>query len=252
MSLSYLKNLSFIFLISILTISTAMADTTIVLVHGAFADGSCWARVIPYLQAKGYKVVAVQNPLTSLANDVLATQNVIDVQSGPVILVGHSWGGAVITQAGSSDKVKALVYVAAFAPSVGQSISDEAGQYPPSPGLSDIAPDAKGFVYLSAESMAKNFVPGIPAKIARILTATQGPAAIQTLTEKLTYAAWETRPNYYIVAENDRIIQPELEKATATKLNAKTTFLNTSHVPMLSEPHKVAKVILEAAASIEK
>lgn len=246
----FLKRLSVALILSAVFSVAVMAETTIVLVHGAFADGSGWSKVIPYLKAKGYKVVAVQNPLTSLADDVLATQNVIDVQTGDVVLVGHSWGGAVITQAGTSDKVKALVYVAAFAPGVDQSASDEASTYPPTPGFLTLSPDAKGFMYLSEESMAMNFVQDQSKKMASLMTSTQGPIAAANFTEKLTAAAWETKPNYYIVAANDRMIQPDLQRALAIKLNAKTTTLNSSHVPMLSKASKVAKVILEAADSI--
>ena len=224
------------------------ADTTVVLVHGAFADGSSWDKVIPLLQAKGLKVVAVQNPLTSLADDVAAAQRVIDAQTGRVILVGHSWGGTVFTEAGTSDKVKALVYVAAFAPSEGEASGDLGKDYPTPPGIATLVPDAAGFLYLPAESVRVNFAQDLPAAQTRLMAATQGPIHGKAFVDKTTVAAWKNKPSYYIVAGKDRMIAPELEQAFAKKINATTTVLQTSHVPMLSQPKQVAEVILAAAA----
>jgi pimeloyl-ACP methyl ester carboxylesterase len=225
----------------------AAEDTTVVLVHGAFADGSSWEKVIPLLQKQGLKVVAVQNPLTSLADDVAAAQRVIDAQTGKVVLVGHSWGGTVITQAGSSDKVKALVYVAAFAPSEGEATGDLGKDFPAPPGIATLQADASGFLYVPAASMASNFAQDLPAATTRLMTATQGPILGKAFGEKVTVAAWKNKPNYYIVSAKDRMIAPELEQAFAKKINATTTTLQTSHVPMLSQPEAVAKVILAAA-----
>ena len=226
----------------------AFADTTVVLVHGAFADGTSWEKVIPLLQAKGLKVVAVQNPLTSLADDVAATQRVVDAQTGKVVLVGHSWGGAVITQAGTSDKIKALVYVAAFAPSEGEAIGALGKDFPLPPGIPTLKPDASGFVYLPDDSVAANFAQDLPAAQARLIAATQGPINGKAFGEPVTVAAWRNKANYYIVASNDRMIAPGLERAFAAKIGATTTTLKTSHVPMLSQPKQVADVILAAAA----
>lgn len=224
------------------------ADTTVVLVHGAFADGSSWDKVIPLLQAQGLKVVAVQNPLTSLADDVAAAQRVIDAQTGRVILVGHSWGGTVITQAGSSDKVKALVYVAAFAPSEGEASGELGKDYPTPPGIATLQADASGFLYLPEASVRDNFAQDLPAAAARLMAVTQGPIQAKAFGDKTSYAAWKNKPSYYIVAAKDRMIAPQLEQAFAKKLNATTTVLQTSHVPMLSQPKQVAEVILAAAA----
>ncbi|MES2072075.1 MAG: alpha/beta hydrolase [Pseudomonadota bacterium] len=221
-------------------------DTTVVLVHGAFADGSSWDQVIPLLQAKGLKVVAVQNPLSSLADDVVAAQRVIDAQSGKVVLVGHSWGGAVITQAGVSDKIKALVYVAAFAPSEGESLGSVGKDYPLPPGIPTLKPDAAGFVALSPESYAANFAQDVPAARTKVLATTQGLFPAKAFGEPITFAAWKNKPNYYIVASKDRMIDPGLQQAFAKKLNAITTTVATSHVPMLSQPKAVADVILAA------
>ena len=222
-------------------------DTTVVLVHGAFADGSSWDKVIPLLQAKGLKVVAVQNPLTSLADDVAAAQRVIDAQTGRVVLVGHSWGGTVITEAGTSDKVKALVYVAAFAPSEGEASGELGKDYPTPPGIATLTADAAGFLYLPAESLRVNFAQDLPAAQTRLMAATQGPIQGKAFADKTTVAAWKNKPSYYIVAGKDRMIAPELQQAFAKKINGATTVLQTSHVPMLSQPKQVAEVILAAA-----
>ncbi|WP_342119750.1 alpha/beta fold hydrolase [Pseudoduganella sp. OTU4001] len=225
----------------------AAEDTTVVLVHGAFADGSSWDKVIPLLQKQGLKVVSVQNPLTSLADDVAFAQRVIDAQTGKVVLVGHSWGGAVITEAGASDKVKALVYVAAFAPSEGEVIGELGKDFPLPPGVPTLKPDANGFIYLSQESMAVNFAQDLTPAQHRLMTATQGPIKASAFADKVSVAAWKNKPNYYIVASKDRMIDPGLQKSFAAKINATTTTLAASHVPMASQPAAVAKVILEAA-----
>jgi len=222
---------------------------TVVLVHGAFADGSSWEKVIPLLQAKGVRVVAVQNPLTSLADDVAAAKRVIADQPGPVILVGHSWAGTVITEAGDDPKVAALVYVAAFAPDVGQTTNDLGKGGPPPPGSASIKPDSAGFLYLTPEGVAKDFAQDLPASQAKVMAATQGPVASKAFDDKVTHAAWKNKPSWYVVAEKDRMIQPDLERALAKKMNAKTTVLPTSHVAMLSRPKDVAAVVLAAVAA---
>jgi pimeloyl-ACP methyl ester carboxylesterase len=227
----------------------ATAPKTVVLVHGAWADGSSWGKVIPLLLAKGLKVVAVQIPLTSLADDVATTKRVLDGQTGPVILVGHSWGGMVITQAGDDAKVAALVYVAAFAPDEGQAAADLGKDLPPPPGLASAHPDTAGFLWMTPEGVAKDFAPDLPAAETMVMAATQGPIAGKTFEEKVSTAAWKTKPSWYIVAEKDRMIQPDLERAMAKKIKATTTSLPTSHVPMLSRPKDVAAVILTAAAA---
>lgn len=227
--------------------ATPVSDTTVVLVHGAFADGSSWEKVIPLLQAKGLKVVAVQNPLTSLADDVTATQRVVDAQTGKVVLVGHSWGGTVITQAGTSDKIKALVYVAAFAPSEGQASGELGKDYPVPPGVPTLTADATGYLWLPADSVAKNFAQDVSPATAALIAATQGPINSKAFADVTTVAAWKNKQNYYIVAAKDRMIAPELQQAFAKKLNATTTTLQASHVPMVSQPAKVAEVIIAAA-----
>ncbi|MET2825705.1 alpha/beta fold hydrolase [Mesorhizobium shangrilense] len=239
------------------TLSAASASAvdapkkTVVLVHGAFADGSSWAKVIPLLEAKGLNVVSVQNPLSSLAADVDATKRVIDAQVGPVILVGHSWGGVVISQVGVDDKVKALVYVAAFAPPKGMSVNDLGAGQPPPPWAAALQPDSGGYLRLSTEGVAKYFAQDLPAGEISVIAATQGPTFAKVFDEKLTVAAYETKPSWYVVAKNDRMIPPPAEAAMAKAIGAKVTELPTSHVAMLSKPREVADVILAAAASVK-
>jgi pimeloyl-ACP methyl ester carboxylesterase len=229
------------------TAAAAANNTTVVLVHGAFADGSSWEKVIPLLQAKGLKVVAVQNPLTSLADDVAATKRVVDAQTGKVVLVGHSWGGTVITEAGTSDKVKALVYVAAFAPSEGQSTAELGKDYAVPPGIATLQADAGGFLWLPTASVAANFAQDVAPATAALIAATQGPINAQAFADKTTVAAWKNKANYYIASSEDRMIDPALQQAFAKKIGATTTTLKASHVSMVSQPQKVADVIIAAA-----
>jgi len=229
------------------TNAVAQGATTVVLVHGAFADGSSWNSIVPLLQAKGLNVIAVQNPLSSLADDVAFTTRAIDEAKGPVVLVGHSWGGAVISQAGANPKVKSLVYVAAFAPSVGQSSIETVKAYPTPPGLAHPVADAQGFLKLSPETVAKDFAQDLPAAQTNLIAISQGAVRGANFEEKLTVAAWQTKPSWYIVAENDRMIDPAAQRETAKKIKATVTLLPTSHVPMLSKPNDVANVIVAAA-----
>ena len=226
------------------------APTTVVLVHGAFADGSSWNEVIPLLQAEGLQVVAVQNPLTSLAEDVAFTRRAIDMQSGPVVLVGHSWGGAVITEAGDDEQVMALVYVAAFAPSPGEKIGELGKDYPPPPGLANPIVDASGFLTLSPETVAQHFAQDVSPEQANLIAVTQGAIRGVAFDEAVSVAAWATRPSWYIVAEQDHMIDPGLQQDFAKKIDAQVTSLPTSHVPMISRAQEVAQVIVEAAQSI--
>src|SRR5258708_29002490 len=220
----------------------------IVLVHGAFADGSSWARVVAILQSKGYNVTAVQNPLTSLADDVAATNRALAQQKGPVILVGHSWAGAVITEAGVDPKVAGLVYVAAFAPDADEIIGELGKNYATPASFSAPIVDAKGFMSLSSETFVKDFALDLPAAEARVLAATQTPIATSAFGAKVANVAWKTKPSWYIVARKDRAIDPDEQRSFAKRMKATTTELDTSHVPMLSKPKDVAAVIMDAAA----
>jgi pimeloyl-ACP methyl ester carboxylesterase len=219
----------------------------IILVHGAFADGSSWAKVIPLLQARGLHVTAVQNPLSSLADDVAATKRAIDAANGPVILVGHSWGGAVISEVGTDPKVAGLVYVAAGAPNAHQSFAEMSQGYPVPPGIRALQADASHFLSLPRDAVAEDFAQDLPRSETDIMAVTQGPIAAAAFTTKIHRAAWLIKPSWYIVARNDRMIDPALERALARKLHAKTMEVESSHVPMLSQPQRVAEVIIDAA-----
>ena len=228
--------------------TTAAAPVSVVLVHGAFADGSDWARVIPLLQARGVRVTAVQNPLTSLADDVAATKRAIDAAPGRVVLVGHSWGGTVITEAGAGDKVAGLVYVSAFAPDVGQSSGALGKGYPTPPGLAALSADASGFLHISDEGMRTHFAFDVPPARAAVMAATQGPIAAKAFDEPVTVAAWKTHPSWFVVATRDHMISPELQVAMARRIGARVTTLSTSHVSQEVQPARVAAVILDAVA----
>jgi len=220
---------------------------TVVLVHGAFADGTSWHRVIPQLKRAGLNVVAVQNPLNSLEEDVEFTNRVLDIVQGPVVLVGHSWGGVVITQAGAHEKVKSLVYVAAYTPDVGQALVDTLKGYPDPPGRSSFLKDSKGYLRLSEEGVRNFFAPDLSRDEQAVIAATQGMYNSLAPTQKVTAAAWRKNPAYVLVSANDRIIPPEVQRDRAKLLNAKVVEVPSSHVAMLSHPDEVVKLILEAA-----
>jgi pimeloyl-ACP methyl ester carboxylesterase len=225
---------------------TFRAINNIVLVHGAWADGSSWAKVIPMLSARGMHVVAVQNHLRSFAEDVDTTKRAIAAQNGPVLLVGHSYGGAVITQAGDDPKVAGLVYVAAFAPEVGESPFELLKAYP-SPITSELQPDQGGFIRLSPDAVRADFAQDLSDAEQNLLSVTQGPTTVAASSTKITSAAWKVKPCWYLLAQNDRALSPDLQQLFATRMKATTLTLLTSHVPMLSRPQDVAAFIRSAA-----
>jgi pimeloyl-ACP methyl ester carboxylesterase len=232
--------------------SVSAGVKNVVLVHGAFADGSSWSKVIPLLQAKGLHVVAVQNPLTSLADDVATTKRAIALQDGPVILVGHSYGGVVITEAGNDPKVVGLVYVAAFAPGDGESSTSISKPYPPAPLGGELRPDAQGFLSVTPKGVAEDFAQDLSDHEKQILTATQGPTNASVFGATITAAAWKTKPSWFVIAANDRAIPPELEKAKAATIKATSITVPSSHVAMLTHPKEVAELIEQAAAKAGK
>ena len=222
----------------------------IVLVHGAIVDASSWAKVILLLEAQGMNVTAVQNPLTSLADDVAATIRTLALQNGPVLLVGHSWGGMVITEAGNDPKVVGLVYLAAFAPGPGQSLSDVAQQGPASPGGQQFTVDAAGFVRITRQGMEEDLAPDVLAAERRVLFATQQPLAAATRNEKVVAAAWQAKPSWYLIATDDRMVSPELQRTMAHNIHATTGTVAAGHLPMLSQPVQVANFIVKAAQQV--
>ena len=221
----------------------------VVLVHGAWADGSSWSKLIPLLEAKGLHVVCVQNPLTSFTEDVAATKRIIDAQDGPVLLVGHSYGGAIITEAGNNAKVAGLVYVAAFAPDDGESAGSMSKPYGQTPGVGELRPIEDGFLVLTEKGVLEDFAPDVPLSERRTMIATQDPTQAAALGATITEAAWHSKPSWFVVASQDRMISPQQERDSAKKLKATTLILPSSHVPMLSRPQEVATFIEQAAAS---
>ena len=226
---------------------TKLTGTSVILIHGAFADGSSWSKVIPLLEARGLHVVAVQNPLTSLKDDAEAAKRAIDQQNGPVVLVGHSWGGVVITQAGINPKVKALVYVAAFAPDEGQSINSMTKPFPPAPWTKKLRVDGGGFLTLPEDAILADFAQDVPQAEGKTLAATQGPWAARCLDEPISAPAWKDKPSWFVLSSEDHMIDPRFQAQMAAAINARVTKVKSSHVAMLSHPDVVAKAIIAAA-----
>ncbi len=225
----------------------APAKPTIVLVHGAFADASGWQSVIELLQQDGYKVVAVQNTLSSVAADVETTKRLIDAQVGPVVVVAHSYGGVPMTGAAAGNpNVRALVYIAALAPDAGEPLGPLLDQYP-SDVLPKLVPDAAGFLYIDAAAYPELFAPDIPRRQAEAMAVAQKPLAAATFGQTISAAAWRTIPSWFMVAQEDRVINPDLERFFAKRMNARTTEAKSSHVIFLSQPQSVARLIREAA-----
>lgn len=222
-------------------------ETTVILVHGAFADGGGWGNVIPLLEQAGYDVIAVQNPLTSYADDVATTRRVIDARSGPVVLVGHSYGGAVITKAAvGATNIKALVYVAAFAPDAGENLQALLEQYPSKIGNA-LVPDAAGFLYIDRAQFKEVFAADVSERDLSVMSASQKPIAAQTFGQAYEAPAWKEFPSWYLVASEDQAINPDLERLFAQRMKATTREVKSSHVPFASNPSVVAELIIEAA-----
>ncbi|MBV9889728.1 MAG: alpha/beta hydrolase [Rhizobacter sp.] len=226
------------------------AKPSIVLVHGAFADASSWAKVIPLLQKDGYDVTAVQIPLTGYAEDVATTKRVIAAQTGPVVVVGHSYGGAVITEAAANDaNVKALVYIEAFAPEVGETIAAAGAKYPAPPLGTALKPDAAGFLWVDRAKFHEVFAGDVPVAEARVAAATQKPIAASSFEAAPTVAAWKSLPSWFTVGTKDEAINVDLMRAQARRAHGTIVEGAWSHVPFLSQPRMVVKVIEEAAKS---
>ena len=227
------------------------ARPTIVLVHGGFVDGSGWAPVFEILRKDGYKVAIVQNPTISLAGDVAATKSVIDAQPGPVILVGHSYGGAVITEAGNNPKVAGLVYIAAFVPDKGQSVDALIKTFPAGGPQPPILPPRDGFLYLDKAKFADAFAADVDARTAAFMAESQVPWGLDALTQSVTEAAWKTKPSWFLVATDDRMIPPDAQRSMSRRAGATVTEAKGSHALYVSRPAPVAAVIKQAAAAIK-
>jgi pimeloyl-ACP methyl ester carboxylesterase len=219
----------------------------VVLVHGAYADGSGWNEVIARLQKAGMHVTSVQNPLTSLADDAEATRRALALQDGPTILVGHSWAGTVISETGNDPKVAALVYLAARAPDVGEDYGALAAKFPAPPASAGLVKSVDGFAQLSEQAFVRDFAGDLDPAQARVLYASQGRISQTLFSGRTTQAAWKNKPSYYVVSQNDRTTSPELERFVAKRMGAKTIELASSHVSMISHPDEIANLILEAA-----
>jgi len=241
------------FVISLMLLTAAAAAQTpqkaIVLVHGAFADASGWSRIIPILEKEGYFVTAVQIPLTSLSDDVATAKRAVDSQKGPVVLVGHSYGGAVITGAAAGNpNVKALVYLAAFGPEAGEPLGAPGKNFAQPPLNSALVPDSAGFLYIDRAKFHDAFCKDLPDAEASIMAATQKPLHSSVFEASVPAAAWKNIPSWFVVSQQDHAINPELERFYAKRMNAKTSEIASSHVAFLSHPKEIAKVIEQAAA----
>ena len=233
--------------------STAPADTTgvsvahnVVMVHGAYADGSSWADVITLLQAAGLNVTSVQNPLTSLEDDAAATRRALDLQDGPTVLVGHSWAGTVISETGDHPNVSALVFVAARAPEAGEDYGALAAQYPAPPASAGLV-HANGFAQLSEQAFLDDFANGVEPARAKVLYAVQGRISDTLFASRTTAAAWQNKPCWYAVSLQDRTTTTDLERFLAARMRATTIELDSGHLSLVTHPHEIAELILQAS-----
>ena len=218
----------------------------VVLVHGAWADGSCWEEVIPILQAARLHVTSVQNPLTSLADADAAARRALALQDGPTVLVGHSWSGTVVSDVGTDPKVSALVYVAARAPDAGEDFVALSARFPTMPARAGVEAH-DGFTRLSEDAFIKYFANGVPQKQAEVLYAEQQPTAVSLFGDRTSAAAWHSRPTFYAVSKDDMTISPDLERFLAKRMAATTIEVSAGHLSMVSHPQEIADLILEAA-----
>jgi pimeloyl-ACP methyl ester carboxylesterase len=229
--------------------SAPSTDATVVLVHGGFVDGSGWQGVYNLLTKDGYRVCVVQNPTLSLAGDVAVTQRAIDAQSGPVILVGHSYGGVVVTAAGVADKVTALVYVAAFAPDKGESVNTLIADPPPGAPVPPILPPQDGFLFLDREKFHASFAGDVSADLAAFMADSQVPWGVDALGGSVNDPAWRIKPSWYLIATEDRMIPPPAQRAMAERAGATVAEVAASHAVYVSQPEAVADLVRRAASA---
>ena len=228
--------------------SSGRPKASVLLVHGAWVDGSSWSQVIPILQRHGHTVVAAQLPLTSLAEDVAWTRHVLAERlQGPTVLAGQSYGGAVISGAATGvDNVISLVFAAAFAPDEGENLVELNGRFPPPPGLAHVQPDSLGFLWFDPVAIPDNFAQDIPVRDAQVLAAVQKPISARSSTDPAGPPAWRTLPSWYLVSTQDRMINPDLERFMADRIGATTVEVRSSHASPASHPDQVATLILAA------
>src|ERR687893_2841607 len=227
---------------------SSMTDVrNVVLVHGGFVDGSGWHGVYDALTADGFNVSVVQNPTLSLAGDAEATRQVLDRQDGPAILVGHSYGGAVISEAGRHERVAGLVYIAAFAPDTGESVNTLIAEPPPGAPVPPILPPVDGFLFLDREKFAESFAADLPAELAAFMADSQLPWGVEALNGSVTEPAWRSKPSWYLVATDDRMIPPPAQRAMSERAGATVVEAPGSHAIYVSKPHATAKLIKNAA-----
>jgi pimeloyl-ACP methyl ester carboxylesterase len=230
--------------------SNSLASGTVVLVHGGFVDGSGWQGVYSLLKKDGYRVAIVQNPTLSLEGDVAATNMVIDAQSEPVILVGHSYGGAVITEAGTHPKVAALVYIAAFAPDKGESVNTLIADPPPGAPVPPILPPQDGFLFLDREKFHASFAGDVSAEQAAFMADSQVPWGVDALGGAISDPAWRSKPSWYLVATEDRMIPPPAQRQMSARAGSTVVEVTGSHAIYVSQPEAVAELIEKAASEV--
>jgi pimeloyl-ACP methyl ester carboxylesterase len=226
-------------------------NVNIMLVHGAWADGSCWSKIIVLLQAKGYNVTAAQIPLTSLADDISVTRRLLSTCAEPTVLVGHSYGGAVITGAATqTPQVKALVYITAFGLDEGESLASLSKQGPPSAGSASIEPDQNGFLWINREKFHTSFAADATDNEAAVMAAVQRPLSVASFTESEGAAAWKALPSWYLICTDDQMIPPPAQEFLAKRMKATVRSVHSSHAPFMSRPQEVADIIALAAESV--
>jgi pimeloyl-ACP methyl ester carboxylesterase len=230
-----------------MSMTLAAGAASIVLVHGGFVDGSGWQGVYNILKKDGYTVSIVQNPTISLGDDVAVTRRVIAAQTGPVVLVGHSYGGAVITEAGNDPKVAALVYITAFAPDRGESVSTLIKDPPPGAPVPPILPPRDGFLFLDNSKFAASFAADVDAKTAQFMADSQVPWGVEALGGVISEAAWRSKPSWYLVATDDRMIPPPAQRSMSKRAGSTVVEVKGSHAVYVSQPSAVAAIIEKAA-----